>query len=118
MISRVLSGGKVRSNFIGLRNRQRQAQEQRGGRDSRSAREQVVSHHPELRDDAQDVQAHSPGEEEVPELEHFVEWGRTGAEGEEGGEGVEFGGEVGCEEVVVEGKVEGFETEVDELLAR
>lgn len=55
---------------------------------------QLVLQQDELRHDAEDVEVGAEREEEVPQFQYLGERGRAGAQGEDGGEGIDLGWEV------------------------
>ena len=77
------------------------------------AAQDSIAHHDQLSDDTQDVQMGPVREQKVPELEHFRQRGRAGAEGEDGGEGVELGVHALGKQVVGELVVDDGEALVD-----
>ena len=76
--------------------------------------QQVVPHHDELSDDARDVEVGPVGEEEVPEAQDLGEGRGAGAEGENGGKGVDLGREALGGEEEAEFGIDNGEGLVDE----
>lgn len=82
IISLLLSGGNVRRSFIGLLEivvpfELSVKLKERGRKNVRGTLHQLVLHDHHLCHHTQYIQSHSPGQEEIPQFEHFGQrWGR------------------------------------------
>lgn len=114
-MSSATSAGNDRSNLFGLMPVSVGFTKQFDDLYSPGRIEQIVAHHYQLRNDTDDIEVRSIGEQKVPQSQDFRQRWRAGAESQYRGKGVDLGGQAFIHQMQMESNINNGEHLVDQF---